>query len=368
MKRFAKLIVLFIAIAFICSGCNEKDRSADIPIGIIASLNGPAGEQGKNWMRGAELAAQDAQAAGIPVKLVIEDDQTETKKVIAAFSKLVEVDHVKAIVGGTWDYLGEAAYPLAARYKIPFITPTNPVEVLSDSAKASGYVYSNSMTLASVKHMMERFFTSHHAHSLGIVYPSLPFGTEQAKLVKEIAKENNLTISYDFEFPVEGLVSDIMKVASLKLKEIRPDVTFAVLDYNYIDLLTKELKALSISPTILVTQHLDRALIFSNDPKRYKSMYAIYPRVQDTSFEEHFREKFGESPRVYAAHGYDAVLFLANALSQNIQIQDPSIHFEYLGITGKHILPAPTRRLVNTEAVIMTTKNGIFEKEADFFD
>lgn len=356
MKRF--ILALFVLCALSCT----KNPSTEVKIGIIASLNGPAGEQGKNWMRGAQLAAEDARKEGIPVRLSIEDDQTETSKVVAAFTKLVEVNGVQGMVGGTWDFLGEAAYPLAKRYKIPFVTPSNPPEVLSDAAKKSGYVFSNSMTLASMRAAVKEFLLHRGAKSIGIMYPDLPFGTQQAAVIKDIAQELKLPIVYDYEFSVAGLISDTVKLASLRIEEKKPDFTYAVLDYNYIDLLTSEFKAHSFYPSIITTQHLDTALTFSKDPARYRSMYAVYPRVSDEDFNRAFTEKFKEAPRVYAAHGYDAATFLIKAIHAHINFGNPETQFRYDGITGEHLLPAKESQLVETEAVIMSTESGTFQK------
>lgn len=357
MKRLICVLSILLAL----SSCSKSDTNV-IKIGVITSLNGQAGEQGRNWLHGAELAAKDANAQGIPIQLLVEDDQTETTKVVSAFTKLVEFDGVRAIVGGTWDYLGEAAYPLAKRYKIPFVTPSNPPEVLSEAAKSSGYVFSNSMTLFSVRKAVKDLLVRKNTKTLGLVYPDLPFGTQQAAVMKDLAKELNIPIVYDYEFPIAGLISDTMKLATLKLEEKKPDFTFAVLNYNYIDILTAEFKTRSFYPRILTTQHLDQALLFSKDPKRYRSMYAVYPKVNDKKFSEDFLRAFHEPSKVYAAHGYDAVMFLAKATAAGVHLDDPAAHFLYEGITGKHILPAQNGQLVATEAVIMSTETGAFQE------
>ena len=357
MKR---LIVLLCA--FLLAACNRNESDGSIKIGLVASLTGPAGEQGKNWVEGAELAVDDLKARGIKVRLLVEDDQTEPAKAASAFNKLALLERVQGVVGGTWDYLAETLYPLALQRKIPFITPTNPEEVLSAEAKTNPYIFTNGLSLKAVGESAREFFTQGRYKSVGIVYPNLPYGTVQADLVEQIAKELSMEVLFRYEFPVSAPMGDNVRLAALRIQERIPDITFTVLDYNGIDLITKEFARLKINPAIIETQHLDQAFQFSKDPSRYRAAYGIYPRVTDEAFNNRFAAKFGYPPKVFAAHGYDAVTFLAESIAKGIDVANPSTAFSYHGVTGEHRLPAPSRGLVTNTAIVMTTKNGIFEE------
>ena len=106
------LFFLFFVLPVGCTSAPEESTSDEIRIGLIASLTGPAGEQGKNWMRGAKLAAKELKAKGVKLSLVVEDDRTLPAETVKSVQKLVHVDNVDALVGGTWDYLVESASPI----------------------------------------------------------------------------------------------------------------------------------------------------------------------------------------------------------------------------------------------------------------
>lgn len=348
--------------ALVCVLLAQGAFAETIKVGAIASLTGPAGEQGRNWAEGAQLAAQELSDSNRTVQIILEDDQTQPERVAIAFQKLTQIDHVQALIAGTWDYLGEAVYPLAQRAHIALITPSNPFEILSPNAQKNPFIFSNGLSLQSESEVIKQFFTSQKVQTVGIIYPNLPFGQLHAEMIKKLVAELNLKISFDLEFPVEGAYQDSLKLGAIKARDSNPDVIFAVLDYNGIDLITKEFKRLGATSKILTTQHLDRAFEFSNDPERYKNMYAVYPKLSSSKFEESYQKKFGHPPHVYAAQGYDACKFLVELINRKIDLTAAmnDSKFTFNGITGEHFFPPLQRSVSKSAAVIMTTKDGKF--------
>jgi len=352
---------LLVAVVCATAGCRGDRDDGAIRIGAIVSLSGAAGEQGRNWLRGAELAAGELAAQGMSVRLVVEDDETKPARVAAAFQKLVDIDRVGAVMGGTWDYLAQTAYPLAQRHRVPFLTVSNPVELLTEQGKTNPWIFTNGLSLRAEEEAMREFLRAEQIRSLVLIYPNVPFGTTHADLLRRLAGELSIPILESFEFPVEGNYLDAVRLAMLKVEAIRPDLVFAVLDYSGVDLVTGELLRLKTGARLLTTQHLDQAFLLARTPEQYRAAYGVYPRLEDPGFEHRFRERFGEPPRVYAANGYDGLMFLAKALRAGVRLEDPAAHFEYDGVTGRHQLPTPDRGLVRDRALIMTTRSGRFE-------
>lgn len=338
------------------AGCASDPQTSTIKIGAIPSLSGAAGEQGKNWLQGVELAIDQAnqQPASQPkqFQLIVEDDQTQPAKVVAAMSKLCQVDRVAGVIGGTWDFLGEAAYPVAEKNHVPFVTPSNPVEVISDNAKRSGFVFSSGLSLGAMKAAFDRFIDTEKARGqrvqrIGIVYPDLPFGLQQATMIQQSIAEKQLNVAFTYAFPPASLMSDTVKLAAQKILTEKPDLTYMVLDYNGLDLLTKEFVGLKIQPKVITTQHLDQAFLFSKEPARYKNLYAIYPIEPEESFRTAFEAKFHTPPRVYAYEGYLAARFLIRV----------ALGWQKLPQDTQQILPDEQ---TESRARIMTTDAGEF--------
>ncbi len=348
-------------------GCRPSEPGpAVIRIGAVASLTGPAGEQGKNWVEGAELAVAELRARGTAVELIVENDETSAPKVAAAFQKLARIDRVGAIIGGTWDYLAETAYPLAERLRIPFVTPSNPVEVLSAEAQRNRWVFSNGLSLRATRRAVTDFFRAEGVRSLGLVYPALPFGTVQAAMVREVARELGIPVTTEVEFVYDSGYLDSVRLAVLKVVEGAPDLVFGIFDASGVDLFLRELEKLRGRSRFLTTQHLDQAFLLAGEGgrARYAGAFGVYPRLDDNAFIARYAAHFGRAPNVYAAEGYDALMFLATALQAGVDLAAPQSVFTYRGVTGEHRLPPNGRALVEDRAVVMTTRRGVFEAYA----
>lgn len=337
-------------------------ETSKIKVGAIASLTGPAAEQGKSWLDGAKLAASELNKNGIPIELLIEDDATSNMKVASAFQKFANVDKVSAIIGGTWDYLAETAYPLAKSYKVPFFTVTNPVEILPAAVKSNPWIFTSGLSLKAESLAAKEFLTKQQVKSVALVYPNIAWGLKHAEMMDALCKQLNLQVVFRNEFPIEGYL-DIIKISAQKIARIKPDLVYVTFDYNGLDLLTSEFERLKFMPLILDTQHLHSALELAKNAHKFRSTFGIYPKsVLDRDFQEKFKEMFAKYPNVYAAEGYDTLNFVGQGLMRKIEFADNKANFVYSGITGEFRLPAPTRSLVESLAVIMQVKDGVFQK------
>ena len=354
MAGIGARIACWAAALLLVAGIGAKaSDNQEIKLGAIASLTGPAGEQGRNWLQGSQLAASELNAAGEPVALLVEDDGTVPMKAAGAFHKLASVREIKGIIGGTWDYLAEAIYPLAKHYRIPVITPTNPVEILSPSARENPWVYTNGMSLAAEKKAIRELFRELKIRTVALVYPNLPWGTMHARILDELIAEFRLNLVLREEFPMEAYLEGV-KVAALKVASKKPDIVYAPISYEGLDVLATVLRNLQVQQRLLVSQHLDEALRMAKDVSVYSQAYGVYPRVVlDQGFAQRFRQKFGSEPKVYAAEGYDAVMFLVKALRAGVDFGSAQGRFSYRGLTGEFRLPPNGRSLVESEAVIM---------------
>jgi branched-chain amino acid transport system substrate-binding protein len=100
MRNGFTLAVLAAAMAV---GTLSLQAADTIKIGLTASLTGPAAEEGRYKVQGAQLAVEEINKAGgilgKPVKLVVEDDQTTNPGIVMAFSKLAGDKDIVAFLG-----------------------------------------------------------------------------------------------------------------------------------------------------------------------------------------------------------------------------------------------------------------------------
>ncbi len=94
----------------------------DIPVGVLVPYTGELGAYGKAWFRGAEMAANDINAAGgvldgRKIKLYTEDDGSTIEGGTKGARKLIDANGVIAIHGYLSDYV-MAAWPIAEAAKV----------------------------------------------------------------------------------------------------------------------------------------------------------------------------------------------------------------------------------------------------------
>ena len=94
----------------------------DIPVGVLVPYTGELGAYGKAWFRGAEMAANDINAAGgildgRKIKLYTEDDGSSIEGGTKGARKLIDANGVIAIHGYLSDYV-MAAWPIAEAAKV----------------------------------------------------------------------------------------------------------------------------------------------------------------------------------------------------------------------------------------------------------
>ena len=333
--------------------------STPVRIGAAVSLTGPAAEQGKNWLEGARLALEELKAEGVTAELIIEDDKTSAAGAATAFTKLVTVDRVQAVLGGTWDFLAQATYPLAKKYRVPFLTMTNAIESVQGGTQNNPWVFTSGLSLASTGDGIRKFLAKVKGTRVALLYPAVPFGALHADLFRAVAEERNLTLVVDQEYALESYLENV-KVAALKIAREKPDVVFIVTDAGALDAFLAEFSRQKISPLVLTTQHLGAAFALTGNTERFRHAYGVYPEISDSGFETRFRARYGRAPLVYCAEGYDAFKFLANVLMRGIDLTSKTGHYEYKGVTGTFVLPSSSPELVHVGARIMTTRTGSF--------
>ena len=350
-SSYASSLLFAVVVMLSCGAPSTAiaEPGPEIRIAAIASLTGPAAEQGKNWLEGAELAADELRAQGQAVRLIVEDDATNALKAASAFRKVVQIDRAQGAIGGTWDFTAEAIYPLARELRIPFVTPSNPVEVMN-GGKPSPYVFTNGLGIKASRQAVIDLIRRERPRSMAIVVPKLPFGTLHADMFESVAASEEVTVVLREEFEFVGY-HDILRSIALKLSRTKPDLVAVVIDYAALDIFVAEMEKYRFQPIILTTQHLDQAIVLSGNPARYAKAYGIYPRVADASFMTKFRHHFGRLPKVYAAEGYDALKFLALGIASSANFERPG--YSYEGVTGVHTIAADRSDLTHESGVLL---------------
>jgi branched-chain amino acid transport system substrate-binding protein len=120
--------------ALLAAGCGGSSAKDEIVIGEYGSLTGNDATFGQSTKNGvevalAELTAQkEGKIGGLPVRVVVEDDQSKAEEAATVVQKLINQDRVIAVVGEVASSRSLAAGPICQGAGVPMISPssTNP--------------------------------------------------------------------------------------------------------------------------------------------------------------------------------------------------------------------------------------------------
>lgn len=125
MKRFAVLLLvvgLTLAVGWLSP---VLPQATPVTVGVLAPLSGFAAADGKSVLTGVEIAAEELNAKGgvlgRRVQLVVYDDQADPKQAVSFARRLVELDKVSLVIGGSYSGASLAAAPVANEAGVPFM-------------------------------------------------------------------------------------------------------------------------------------------------------------------------------------------------------------------------------------------------------
>lgn len=309
--------IAFILVLFFV-GCTKKEDVTKI--GALLSETGSGAPYGKDNRRGVELAAEELNAHGgvdgKRVEVIFEDDQTQAKLSSAAMTKLITQDKVKVVIGSTVSSCTLADAPIANREKVVLISPGASSPKISD---AGDFVFRNWISDAlEGSRMAEYMYTQDRFKKIAILYINNEYGVGLRNVVEEkfVKLGGNVALVESFEQDATDFRTQLAKV-----KTAKTDALYLAGYYQEMANLLNQAKAIGLNIPI-------RSCVTFEDPELLKIagknaegvVYSSpYFDLQDTSrtfvaFLEKFRARFETDPGSFAAHGYDAMMIVANVI------------------------------------------------------
>src|SRR3954453_5284187 len=122
--------------------------AAQIKIGVIQPLTGPAAASGNYVMNGAKIAADEINAKGgvlgQKIELVIEDNKSNPTEAVAVAEKLISRDKVPVMMGAWSSTYTLAVMPKLMEYKVPMLVETSSSDKIT--VQGNPYVFRISPT------------------------------------------------------------------------------------------------------------------------------------------------------------------------------------------------------------------------------
>jgi branched-chain amino acid transport system substrate-binding protein len=245
------LALLGLAALALTPACT-RGTTADIPVGLYASLTGDGASFGQSSKEGTELAVDEINNAGgvlggHKLTLLTEDDQSRPDEASNAVLKLITQDKAIAVLGEVASRRSLAAAPIAQRYKVPMITPASTNERVTD---AGDYIFRVCFIDPFQGEVLAKF-----------AYNDLK--ARKAAVLKDIQQDYSvgLTDSVVKNFAaLGGRVFDPVSYSSgdadfkavlTNIRSLRPDVIFATGYYTEAAVIVRQARELGMTMPIL---------------------------------------------------------------------------------------------------------------------
>lgn len=200
-------------------------------IGVIVSQIGPVADWGTSLRRGTDLALEDFNKGGgvngRPVQAVYCENEAKPDRAIECAKKLIQEDHVVALVGGAPSGSALAMLNIPQEQHIPYLNLSSSTAITARYKDApENYVFRAGFSDGSQIDVLLDWAKSHGYKRLGILTDTTGFGLEGKADFDKLAPAGGFTIVDEESFAL----TDVDMTPQLqKMRAAKPD---AVLIYT----------------------------------------------------------------------------------------------------------------------------------------
>lgn len=382
MKRTVSAIVAATAGLALLAGCSTTPSGGGsaapatgdtIKIGLNYELTGPVATYGQASVNGAELAAEEINAAGgingKKIQLVKYDTKSDTAEATTLAAKLMTQDKVVTVIGPATSGGMKAQIQISAKNQVP---------IVSGSATADDLTVSNGKLNDFV---FRTCFVDSYQGTVMAKYAASKLGAKSAVILKDTSSDyaKGLADAFDKQFKADGGAvgateayqakqTDFNAVLT-KLKGQQFDVMYVPGYYEELGLIIKQARDLGITAPITggdgyESPKLAELAGASLTDVYYTNHYSTEdkdPKV--TAFIEAYSKKFNATPESFSALGYDTMKFVADAVKRAKTVSGADIKVAmaetkgFSGVTGTFDMDAATHNPIK-QATVIGYKDG----------
>ncbi len=321
MRNLLKLAVVGMVLTF----STAMAQSCTVTIGSVMALTGSLGVLGQAIAQGAQLGVSDLNDAGgvngCTVKLSLADDQTQANVGVDAAKKLVDVQHVPAIVGALASGITTAVLTsVTAPSEVVLISPssTSPtLTSLSKQGKTNGYFFRTAPSDALQGVAIAKSAMDAGLSNVAVLYLNNDYGQglseEFTNAFTKLGGSITQNVVYNPDQPS-------YRAEVTKALRGNPDALLLIGYPGDGTTIAREWVASGGPQTWLLPDGLeDQHFVDDVGAKYFQSAYGTAPGTSDTpslaTFRKEFSDKFGAIPtQPYVTNAYDATVIVGLAM------------------------------------------------------
>jgi branched-chain amino acid transport system substrate-binding protein len=370
---FALLLCAAAAASFAC----RKGSSNEILIGEYSSLTGTTATFGQSTHNAITLAFDEINAAGgligKKVRVIVEDDQSKPEEAATAVTKLINQNHVVAMLGEVSSSRSLAAAPICQANGVPMVSPssTNP-----RVTQVGDYIFRVCF--------IDPFQAQAGAR---IAWEILKF--KKVAILSDVRNDYSVGLATFFRQTFKQYGGEIVAEQSYsegdsdfraqltQIKAANPEGIYVPGYYTEVGTLARQARELGLTVPLIGGDGWDSPRLWEIGGEALNGCYfSNHYSVDDPSpavqkFVGDYRKRFNQTPDALAALGYDAARILADAITRagstdGAKIRDAlTATKDFAGVTGKitinkernAVKPAVVLKIENGKFVYITTVN-----------
>jgi len=322
MKKFFCLIMIGLVLGgLVWTGCQKKAEEKVVKIGAILPLTGDGAKYGEATKKGIDLAVEEVNEKGgilnKSLEIVYEDSQADASKAVSAFRKLINVQHIKFILGPLSSTEVLAVAPIANKEKIIILTPAASAPQIT---YAGDYIFRNVMSDLYDGRAMAAYAVREMGKRIAATfYINNDFGIGLKNSFKEQFEKmgGKIVLEMSFERGDNDYRPQITRI-----KNAHPEIIFLVGQAKMAEIL-RETKEMGIKLSIVsfsMFEDPDILKIAGGAAEGVIYTYRVFDPNGENPVVKHFVEgyekKYGAQPDIFAGLSYDATRILALALER----------------------------------------------------
>lgn len=313
-RVLATALALVLAAFVSVTGCRKQEA---VTFGVVLPLTGESAIYGISIRNGIELAVkQISERKGAPaIQLDIRDSQSDPERAKQLAEELYGED-VRAVVGGVTTPEAMAMVEVADRAYRVLVSPSASAASLTGISRNFFRVWPSDAREGAK--MGQYAAQNLNLQTAVIITADSPYAEGIQHVFREAFEQNGGKVLETIEYPrnTDDLDALIERAVSLS-----PDCVY-VADYadgivNVIQLL----KAAKYEGKILTVAAFATSQAIAAAGRDAEGVFVTHPQFSATdeepavkTFVDAYREAYGETPGLYAAHGYDAMMVLYEAV------------------------------------------------------
>jgi branched-chain amino acid transport system substrate-binding protein len=330
------------ALAALCSAASSQEKT--ITFGLYGPITGPSAVSGQSLRDGAQVAIDEINAKGgllgRKISMIEYDDRSSPEQALRAATKLVQVDHVDAIISSIHSGNILVAGPVVEESKTPLLgCGTSPTWL------QKGYTYffralGNGELSTEV---LAKYAKQKDWNKIAIIHANDEYGNSGAVLFESTVKGmgGRIVENQSFTHGDRDFTGQIGRIAAGS-----PDAVFVWALADDLGALTKQIRQLGYSGPILGAEGYAIPEVVkmagpTSDGVLFASQYLVPDSVADATdpemkaFLESYQTKFKKLPVSDASfRGYDAANIIAEGIRRAKTTDGPAVRDAIRSISG----------------------------------